>query len=52
MMLITIRPGSFNVVWFVPMSITERLTKKVAEEIFSDYSVTRVEIAGLSVYRK
>ena len=52
MMLITIRPGSFNVAWFVPMSITERLMKEVAEEIFSDYSVTRVEIAGLSVYRK
>ena len=52
MMLITIRPGSFSFVWFVPMSITERLMKEVAQEIFSDYSVTRVEIAGLSIYRK
>ena len=52
MILFTILPGSFTVVWFIPLSIVECLTNKAAEHVLLKYSVTRQEIAGLIVYRK
>ena len=52
MMLITMRPGSFTVVWWIPESIVGRLMKDVAEDVLSNYAVTRLEIAGNCVYKQ
>ena len=52
MMLRTILPGSFTVVWYIPESIVEHLKKKVAEDILSEYAVSKLEIAGACVYKK
>ena len=51
-MLRTILHGSFIVVWYIPESIVDHLKKKVAEDILSEYAVSRLEIAGACVYKK
>ena len=52
MMLITIRRGSFTVVWCIPKSIVQQLIKEVAKDVLSKYSVTRLEIAGVGIYEQ
>ena len=52
MMLITILPGSFTVVWWIPESIVTHLMGDVVEDVLSKYEVTRLEIAGVCVYKQ
>ena len=52
MMLNKVLPGSFIVTWFIPGSIVEKLKEKVPKSILKKYSVTKLEIAGKSVYPK
>jgi len=52
MMLITVFTGSFTVVWWIPESIVTHLMKDVAEDVLSKYEVTRLEIAGVCVYKQ
>ena len=52
MMLITIRRGSFNVVWCIPKSIVQQLIKEVAKNVLSKYSVTKLEVAGVCIYEQ
>ena len=50
MMLYVVLPGSFIITWFIPGSIVEKLKVKVPASILKKYSVTKLEIAGESVY--
>ena len=52
MMLAVVRPGSFIIVWFVPVSIADLLKTKLPRAILKKYNVTRLEIAGVCVYQK
>ena len=52
MMLITVQPGSFTAVWYIPESIVQRLKKEMPQCILSKYAVTELEIAGACVYKK
>ena len=53
LMFVTIKKGSsFTVVWFIPECIAQRLEVKVGEEFISKCSITRLEIAGVSVSLK
>ena len=52
MMVTDIRRGSFTVVWGIPEPILQHLMKEVPEDILSKYSVTRLEIAGVCVYKQ
>ena len=52
MMLVTVRPGSFIITWFIPASIVEKLKVKVPIVILKKYLVTKLEIAGECVYPK
>ena len=52
MMLITVRSGSFIVVWFIPESIVMRLIKDVEKDILLKYGVTRLEIAETCVFEQ
>ena len=55
MMIMTVRTGSFTVVWCIPESIVEHLINMhltVAEDILSKYEVTRLEIAQVCVYKQ
>ena len=51
MMIAQVRPGSFIITWFIPQSVVEKLKTKVPRFILKKYSVTRLEIAGVCVYR-
>ena len=51
MMIAQVRPGSFIITWFIPQSVVERLKTKVPRKVLKKYSVTRLEIAGVCVYR-
>ena len=51
MMIAHIHPGSFIITWFIPQSVVEKLKTKVPRAILKKYSVTRLEIAGVCVYR-
>ena len=51
MMLITVQPGSFTAVWYIPESIVETLKKQIPENILIKYAVTELEIAGACVYK-
>ena len=51
MMVAQVRPGSFIITWFIPQSVVEKLKTKVPRFILKKYSVTRLEIAGVCVYR-
>ena len=50
MMIAQVRPGSFIITWFIPQSVVEKLKTKVPRAILKNYSVTRLEIAGVCVY--
>lgn len=54
MMVNSIIPGSFIVTWFVPVSIVGaiRQKKKGVFNLFAEFQVTRLEIAGKRVFRK
>ena len=51
MMIAQVRPGSFIITWFIPQSVVEKLKTKVPRKILKKYSVARLEIAGVCVYR-
>ena len=51
MMLFKVLHGSFIITWFIPQSVVEKLKTKVPRAILKKYSVTRLEIAGVCVYR-
>ena len=51
MMLAEVRPGSFIITWFIPQSIVEKLKAKVPRGLLKQYSVTKLEISGVCVYR-
>ena len=51
MMIAQVLPGSFIITWFIPQSVVEKLKTKVPRKILKKYSVTRLEIAGVCVYR-
>ena len=50
MMIAKVHPGSFIITWFIPQSVVKKL-KTIPRTIFKKYSVTRLEIAGVCVYR-
>ncbi|CAI8036074.1 E3 ubiquitin-protein ligase TRIM71 [Geodia barretti] len=52
MIVNSIRPGSFVVTWFVPVSIIRLLSQETdrAVNLFEEFEVTRLEIAGNCVY--
>ena len=52
MMVNSIRPGSFVVTWFIPVSIVRLLGQETdrAVNLFVEFEVTRLEIAGNCVY--
>ena len=51
MMIAQVRPGSFIITWFIPQSVVEKLKTEVPRTILKKHSVTRLEIAGVCVYR-
>ena len=51
MMIAQVYSGSFIITWFIPQSVVEKLKTKVPRAILKKYSVTRLEIAGVCVYR-
>ena len=51
MMLIYLEIGSFVITWFVPESIAKLLSENGAEKFFQKHSVTKLEIAGVSIYQ-
>ena len=51
MMTAQVRPGSFIITWFIPQSVVEKLKTKVPRVILKQHSATRLEIAGVCVYR-
>ena len=51
MMLAVVRPGSFIITWFIPESIVEKLKAKIPRGIIKKYTVTKLEVAGVCVYR-
>ena len=51
MMIAQIRPGSYIITWFIPVSVVEKLKAKVPREILKKYCVTKMDIAGVCVYR-
>ena len=52
MMVNSIMPGSFVVTWFIPVSIIQILSQETdrAVNLFEEFKVTRLEIAGNCVY--
>ena len=44
MMLHSIRPGSFRVTWFVPVTVIDILRKKRAVKVYKEFEVSRLEI--------
>ena len=51
MMLNSIRPGSFTVTWFVPVTVVEMMTKNRALNIFREFDTSRVDIDGTCIYQ-
>ena len=53
MMVNSIRPGSFIVTWFVPISIIKALSRKGDKtlSLFVEFGVARLEIAGDCLYQ-
>ena len=51
MIIAHVRPGSFIITWFIPQSVVEKLKTKVPRAFLKQNSVTRLEIAGVCVYR-
>ena len=51
MMLNSIRPGSFTVTWFVPVTVVEMMTKNRALKIFREFDTSRVDSDGTCIYQ-
>ena len=51
MVLNTIGTGSFTVIWFIPVTVIETLTKTRALDIIKEFNVTRLEIDGRCIYQ-
>ena len=51
MLIAQVRSGSFIVTWLIPQSIIKKLKAKIPRGLLKQYSVTRLEIAGVCVYR-
>ena len=51
MMVAQIRPGSYIITWFIPESIVKVLRAKPARAVLKKFSVTRLDIDGVCVYR-
>ena len=51
MMVGKVCPGSFIVNWFIPKSIVEIIKLKVPREILKKYFITKLDVAGVCVYR-
>lgn len=49
-MLAAIRPGSFIITWYIPVSIVKKLKEDIPECIFKKYSVVNLEIAGVCFF--
>ena len=52
LLLNQINIGSFTVVWFIPDSVVDRLSREVDEKLFTRFAVSSLEIGGTSVYLK
>ena len=52
LLLIQIKLGSFTVVWFIPLSVVERLSREVDEKLLMRFSVSSMEIGGRLLYLK
>ena len=48
MILDSVRTGSFTVTWFISVSVVEMLRKKRALDVFTEFSVTKLEIYTLT----
>ena len=44
MMLHSVRPGTFTVTWFVPVTVIDILRKKRAVKVYKEFEVSRLEI--------
>ena len=51
MMIAQVCSGSFIITWFIPQSVVEKLKTKVPRAILKMHSVTRLQIAGVCIYR-
>ena len=51
MMLHNIRTGSITVTWFIPDTVVEILRAKRAVDMYTEFKVTELEIAGTCVYQ-
>ena len=53
MMVNRIRPGSFVVTWFIPVSVVKAVCQQgeSARDLFVKFHVTRLEIAGRCIYQ-
>ena len=51
MILNTIGIGSFTVIWFMPVTVIERLTKKRVLDIIKEFNITRLVIDGRCIYQ-
>ena len=51
MMIAQVRSGSFIITWFIPESVADKLKAKVPRAILKKFSVSRLEIDGVCVYR-
>ena len=51
MMLNSLSIGSVIITWFIHISIVDRLTSKVPQELFMKFNVVQLEIAGKCVYK-
>ena len=49
--LAQVRSGSFIITWFIPESVIKKLKTKIPRVILKKYFVTRLDIAGVCVYR-
>ena len=50
MMIAEARRGSFIITWFIPVSVTDKLTKNLPTAVLEIYSTTKLTIAGTCVY--
>ena len=50
MMLNSVRPGTFTVTWFVPLSVVEVLKKEIPIKVLKEFNVIRMEVAGSCVH--
>ena len=49
-MLYSVRPGSFTVTWFVPVTVIDILREKIPVKVYKEFKVSKVEVNGVCVY--